>query len=396
MGKSWPRKETDLVEIQIPSASWQGPAALVAGRTEVNTGIGRYVDMLDAGLQQAGVQTIRVAPTLPVLPDFTYRFLQWFGRDLRAFFTNYPLWSTYPEADIYHVTQQTLASLLLFRRPSGKVVVTVHDIFPYMVRNDPQLGSPYGGSEHVYYRLPVAGLKRANHLIAVSEYTKECVVKHLGIRPEKISVIYNGIDHERFRPSTVPAAIREKYHLPPERRYLIYVGSEDPRKNLIALIGALAKVRNELPNVELIKVGRAHFKREREHLIKLADQLGVRTTIHFVEDVSENDLVLLYNLAEVCVMPSLYEGFGFPVLEAMACGTLVVYANAGSLPEIAGTAAIPVSPCDARSLADALLNALKKRENKLILEAHGRTQAARFTWSATVKSTAAVYRRLLS
>jgi glycosyltransferase involved in cell wall biosynthesis len=382
--------------MQIHSAAWQGRAALVAGRTEVNTGIGRYVDMLDAGLQQAGVQTIRVAPTSPVLPDFTYRFLQWFGRDLRAFFTNYPLWSTYPEADIYHVTQQTLASLLLFRRPSGKVVVTVHDIFPYMVRNDPQLGSPYGGSEHIYYRLPVAGLKRANHLIAVSEYTKQCVVKHLGISPDKISVVYNGIDHERFRPLAVPAVIHEKYRLPPDRRYLIYVGSEDPRKNLIALVGALAKVRKELPNVELIKVGRAHFEREREHLIKLADQLGVRTTIHFVEDVSENDLVFLYNLAEICVMPSLYEGFGFPVLEAMACGTLVIYANAGSLPEIAGTAGLRVSPCDARNLGDALLNALDGSANKLELTAHRREQAARFTWTATVKSTAAVYRRLLS
>ncbi|HEX6436664.1 MAG TPA: glycosyltransferase, partial [Candidatus Binatia bacterium] len=151
-----------------------------------------------------------------------------------------------------------------------------------------------------------------------------------------------------------------------------------------------------LPDVELIKVGRAHFEREREHLIKLADQLGVRTAIHFVEEVSEDDLVSLYNLAEVCVMPSLYEGFGFPVLEAMACGTLVVYANAGSLPEIAGTAAICVSPCDARSLAGALLDVLDERANKVISKAHRRAQAARFTWSATVKNTAAVYRRLLS
>ncbi len=179
------QRDRSLLKCKIPQPSWHGTAALVAGTTEVNTGIGRYVDMLDAGLQQAGVQTTRVAPTLPVLPDFTYRLLQWFGRDLRAFLTNYPLWSTYPEADIYHVTQQTLASLLLFRRPSGKVVVTVHDIFPYMVRNDPQLGSPYGSSEHVYYRLPVAGLKRANHLIAVSEYTKQCIIEHLGIGPEK-------------------------------------------------------------------------------------------------------------------------------------------------------------------------------------------------------------------
>ena len=380
--------------MQIPSASWHGTAALVAGTTEVNTGIGRYVDMLDAGLQQAGVQTTRVAPTFPVLPDFTYRFLQWFGRDLRAFFTNYPLWSTYPEADIYHVTQQTLASLLLFRRPSGKVVVTVHDIFPYMVRNDPQLGSPYGGSEHVYYRLPIAGLKRANHLIAISEYTKQCVVKHLGISPEKISVVYNGIDHERFRPLTVPAAIREKYHLPPDRRYLIYVGSEDPRKNLVALVGALAKVRNELPNVELIKVGRAHFDRERRRLIDLANQLGVGTEIHFLEDVPEDYLSLLYNLAEVCVIPSLYEGFGFPVLEAMACGTPVVYADAGSLPEIAGNAGVPVSPCDVDTLTNTLLALLTRKQNQLLLRSAGQNQAARFTWAATTQSTVAVYRQL--
>lgn len=381
--------------MQIPSASWRGTAALVAGTTDVNTGIGRYVKMLDAGLQQAGVQTTRVAPTLPVLPDSTYRFLQWFGRDLRAFLKNYPLWATYPEADIYHVTEQTLASLLLFRRPSGKVVVTVHDIFPSMVRNDPQLGSPYGGSEHVYYRLPVAGLKRANHLIAVSEYTKQCVVKHLGIASEKISVVYHGIDHERFRSLSVPAAIREKYRLPPGRRYLIYVGSEDPRKNLVALIGALAKVRSELPNVELIKVGRAHFDRERRRLIDLANRLGVRTEIHFLEDVPEDHLPLLYNLAEVCVIPSLYEGFGFPLLEAMACGTPVVYADAGSLPEIAGNAGVRVFPCDVNTLTSTLCALLTRKQKPLLLRTAGQNQAARFTWATTIQGTAAVYEKLL-
>jgi glycosyltransferase involved in cell wall biosynthesis len=285
--------------------------------------------------------------------------------------------------------------MLLFRRPSGKVVVTVHDIFPLMVRNDPQLGSPYGGSEHVYYRLPVAGLKRANHLIAVSEYTKQCVVKHLGIAPEKISVVYHGIDHERFRSLTVPAAIREKYRLPPGRRYLIYVGSEDPRKNLVALIGALAKVRSELPNVELIKVGRAHFDRERRRLIDLANRLGVRTEIHFLEDVPEEHLPLLYNLAEVCVIPSLYEGFGFPVLEAMACGTPVVYADAGSLPEIAGNAGVRVFPCDVNTLTNTLFALLTCKQKQLLLRSAGQKQAARFTWATTIQGTAAVYEKLL-
>jgi glycosyltransferase involved in cell wall biosynthesis len=264
-----------------------------------------------------------------------------------------------------------------------------------MVRNHPHLGSPYGAAEHIYYRLSVAGLKRADHLIAVSEYTKQCLVEHLGIAPDKISVVYNGIDHERFRPLIVPAAIREKYGLPEGRRYLIYVGSEDPRKNLVALVGALAQLRRELPNVELIKVGRAHFNQERQRLLDLANQLGVRTAIHFLEDVPEDDLPLLYNLADLCVMPSLYEGFGFPVLEAMACGTPVVYAKAGSLPEIARDAGVQVFPCDVDTLATTLLAFLQHKQKHSLLRTSGQNQAARFTWAATIEGTVAVYENLL-
>ena len=262
---------------------------------------------------------MRAEPTLPPLPNFSYRALSLIGRDLRAFLTNYPLWSRYPEADTYHLTSQTLASLLLLRRPAGKVVVTVHDIFPYMFRDDPQLRSPYG-TDHLYHRLAMAGLKRADHLIAVSQYTRQCVTERLGIAPEKITVVYSGIDHERFRPLPVTAAARERYALPEGPRYLIYVGSEDPRKNLATLVRALAELRRELPDVELIKVGRSHFERERQRLLELATKLEVRSAIHFLEDVSDQDLPLLYNLADLYVTPSLYEGFGFPVLEAMERG----------------------------------------------------------------------------
>ena len=376
------------------SAVWHGRVALIAGPSGLNTGIGRYVQMLHAGLRESGVDAVRVAPTLPSLPNASYRLFHWLGRDLRAFLTYYPFWSSYPKADIYHLTSQTLASLLLFRRPKGRVVVTVHDIFPYMVYNDPQLGSPYR-TEHLFYRLPIPGLKRADHLIANSQYTKQCVVEHLGIAPERITVVYLGVDHERFRPLSVPAAIRETYGLPEGRRYLIYVGSEDPRKNLATLVRALAELRRELPDVELIKVGRPHFARERQRLIELATQLGVRTVIHFLEDVPEDDLPLLYNLADLCVMPSLYEGFGFPVLEAMACGTPAVYANAGSLPEIAGNAGVQVSPCDVDAFASTLLALLKSRDTQLLLRQIGQDQAARFTWTATTQSTAAVYGQLI-
>jgi glycosyltransferase involved in cell wall biosynthesis len=380
--------------MRMHSAEWHGRVALIAGPSGPNTGVRRYVQMLHAGLCEAGVDAVRVTPTLPSLPDASYRLFRLLGRDLRAFLRNYPLWATYPKADIYHVTEQALASLLLLRRPKGRVVVTVHDLFPYIVYNDPQLGSPYG-TDRLFYRLPIAGLKRADHLIANSQYTKQSVVEYLGIAPEKITVIYLGIEHERFRPQSVLAALRESYGLPEGRRYLIYVGSEDPRKNLVTLVRALAQLRSELPDVELIKVGRSHFHRERQRLVELATQLGVRTAIHFLEDVPEDDLPLLYNLAALCVMPSLYEGFGFPVLEAMACGTPVVYAHAGSLPEIAGNAGVPVFPCDVATLASTLLALLQNRDKQLLLRQTGRDQAARFTWTATIQSTAAVYEQLI-
>jgi glycosyltransferase involved in cell wall biosynthesis len=382
--------------MQTSSVLWRGRVALIAGPGGPNTGIGRYVQMLHAGLREAGVDSVRVASTLPPLPTTSYRFFHWLGRDLHAFLRNFPIWSTYPRADIYHFTSQTLATLLLFCRPKGRVVVTVHDIIPYMLHKDPEFSSSYGDSiNHLFNRLAMAGLKRADCLIAISEDTKQCLVEHLGIVSGKIAVVHQGIDHERFRPLQVPATIRARYGLPEGRRYIIYVGSEEPRKNLVTLVRALAHLRRELPDVEVVKVGRAHFDRERQRLIGLASQLGVRTAIHFLEDVPEDDLPLLYSLADVCVMPSLYEGFGFPVLEAMACGTPVVSANTGALREIVSNAGVQVCPHDADTLACTLLALLKDQRQQLLLRRAGRDRAAKFAWTATVQRTAAVYNQLV-
>jgi glycosyltransferase involved in cell wall biosynthesis len=324
--------------VHTSETAWTGRVALIAKPGGPNTGVGRYVHMLHEGLRELGIDAVRVAPSVPPLPQTGYSLLKRLRLDARTFLNNYPVWAEYPRADVYHLTSQNLATLLLFRRPPGRVVVTVHDIIPYMLRNDPKLCTYRSAADRLFDRLAMAGLKRADGLIADSEYTRRCVVEHLRITPEKIDVIYLGIDHQRFRPLPVPLSIRERYDLPQQRRYLIYVGSEDPRKNLETLVRALAAVRRTLPDVELIKVGRAHFEDERRRLRELAANLGVLDAIHFLDDVPDDDLPLLYNLADVCVMPSLYEGFGFPVLEAMACGTPVVCANASSLPELVGDA----------------------------------------------------------
>ncbi|MFN8500896.1 glycosyltransferase family 4 protein [Kouleothrix sp.] len=263
-------------------------------------------------------------------------------------------WARYPRADVYHLTSQNLASLLLFRRPAGKVVVTVHDIIPYMLRADRQLSVYRGAADRLFDRMAMAGLKRADRLIAVSHYSKRSVVALLHIRADQIDVVHESVDHSRFRPLDVPAALRERYSLPAGRRYLIYVGSDDPRKNLATLLRALAELRQTQPDVELIKVGRAHFDAERARLRALAAELGLAGAIHWLDDVPERDLPLLYGLADLCVMPSLYEGFGFPVIEAMACGTPVVAANASSLPELLGDAGRLYEPRDVHALAEAI------------------------------------------
>lgn len=351
---------------------WNGP----------HTGIGRYWRMLHAGLCEAGLDAVQATPVLPQLPKAVHQVLRLLGRDLQAFLTNYPLWCWYPEADVYHLGQQALAALLLVRRPRGKVVVTVHDIFPHILQNDP------------WFKLAVLGLQRADHLIASSHYTKRTLVDYLGFPQDTITVVHLGIDHQRFRPLTPPASLRQAYGLPEGRRYLIYVGSEDRRKNLVTLVRALALVRRELPDVELVKIGGSYSREDRQSLVELATELGVLEAIHFLDDVPEEHLPQLYNLAELYVTPSPYEGFGFPLLEAMACGTPVVYADAGSLPEIAGSAGIAVAPTNADSLARGLLSVLRQRDKQSALRAAGCERAAGFTWTASTESILAVYRSL--
>lgn len=367
---------------------------LVAKPGHPNTGVGRYVQILEGGLRHAGADTLRVAPLVPPLPSTAYAALRRAGMDLRAFLTNYPVWADYPEADVYHFTSQNLASLLLFRRPPGNVVVTVHDIIPYMLRDNPRLSSYRTVADRLFDRLAMAGLERADRLLADSHYTKSCLVEYLETPPEKIEVVYLGIDHEHFRPLAVPGTVHERFRLPVGRRYLIYVGSEDPRKNLGTLVRALAEVRRDVPNVELIKVGRAHFDRQRQMLIRLAHELGVRAAVHFLDDVAEEDLPLLYNLADVCVMPSTYEGFGFPALEAMACGTPVVCANAASLPELVGDAALTFEhgPDSVKGLAMAIRRVLSEPDLAATLRTRGQARAATFRWSECVRRVLDVFR----
>lgn len=145
--------------------------ALIAKRGSASTGIGRYAAELERALRSLGHQVAVVNPVVPV-PGWLVRLLRrWLGIDVEAFLNNYPLWVRYPKADIYHITSQSLATIMLFRRPPGKTVVTVHDVIPWLVRNNPELRVYRHWLDATFDYLALRGLRRADALVAVSECT---------------------------------------------------------------------------------------------------------------------------------------------------------------------------------------------------------------------------------
>lgn len=349
------------------------------------TGTGRYADELQRGLSAAGVDVVAAEPAR--LPRSIDRLARSAGVDLSAFLSSYPLRAPLERDRLVHLPTQTMATLLWVQRPLQPVVVTVLDIIPLLVRNDPALRVFGHRADEAFYHLAVRSLRRADAILAISDYTKRTLVERVGLPPDRIHVTPLGVDAEWFRPQPVSADFYARYGLCADTPYVLYVGSEDPRKNLPVLLHALVQARQHVPELELLKVGSAHHQAERGKLRALADELGITHAVHFVEGVSDLDLPQFYCAAKVFALPSLYEGFGLPVLEAMACGTPAVISNRTSLPEVGGDCALQVDVTRGDELAEALLSALSHPAAPLDL----RTHALGFSWKSTVEQTLRVY-----
>jgi glycosyltransferase involved in cell wall biosynthesis len=274
-------------------------------------------------------------------------------------------------------------------------VITVHDIVPYLVRNDPQQSTFRHPFDVWFDRLAMKGLKRADRLIAISQHTKTTLIEALGCPAEKIEVVLYGVDHAVFRPLQVPRGFHSRYGLDEGCRYVVYVGAESPRKNLPRLFRAFAVLREQMPDVRLVKVGAPEYMAQFRQLQQLVQDLDLQPYVHFIDHPPEEDLVAFYSMAHVFAFPSLYEGFGMPPLEAMACGTPVVCSNAASLPEVVGDAAIMIDPYDVDALADAMHRVLSDPDLHHDLRQRGLERAAEFTWQRTARETVAVYREVL-
>lgn len=286
--------------------------------------------------------------------------------------------------DVFHGP----ASLIPFVKKGFGICVTIHDLVAFLYSET--IPRRYG----IYMRFLLRqAVKKADQIIAVSHHTRKDLMDILKVPAEKITVIHEA-PAPVFRPlnrSWVRRRLKEKYGL--EGKYLYHLGNIEPRKNLINLLEAFILVCRELEEPYRLVVSgqegwlvgslRRYFK-----------SYPLQDRIVFTGYVPEAEIPFLMNGAELFVFPSLYEGFGLPVLEAMSCGTPVITSNCSSLPEIVGSAAALVDPNDVHDLADRIIYVLKRPEERERLSLAGLEQSAKFTWAETARKTLQVYRRV--
>jgi glycosyltransferase involved in cell wall biosynthesis len=283
-----------------------------------------------------------------------------------------------PGANLFHATEHLLLPLR-----SIPTVLTIHDlVFRYLPEHHKPLNRWY-----LNLALPLY-CRRASHIIAVSDCTRRDLVAAYDLPPEKITVIHEAAD-PCFRPQS-PEAVDgalARYDLPDH--YLLFVGTVEPRKNLTRLLDAFEVVHAEGLADGLVIVGKRGWLYD-DFFARL-ERSSVRDVVLFPGYVPDEDLSAIYTGAQAFVLPSLYEGFGLPVLEAMACGAPVACSNTSSLPEIAGDVALFFDPHDVSAIVNILRRLLSDADLRKFLRQRGLEQAAMFSWNRVAAETRVVY-----
>jgi len=358
-------------------------------------GIGRYVRELLRALAELDqtndyqlLITSRARPhPLPPLPaNFRLRAIPiedvWFARLWHRAQVPLPVnWLT-GQIDLFHSPDFTLPPVSVGTR----TVLTVHDL---TFRRDPESATPE--LRQYLERVVPRSVAHADHILADSVSTHDDLIELYHAPSEKISVLYSGVN-DTFRPITDETALRQvrvKYRLGSEP-FILAVGTLQPRKNFARLIQALAQLPDR--EVKLVLAGGRGWLYE--SIFAEVERLQLQTRVVFPGFVEDADLPALYSAARVLAYPSLYEGFGLPILEAMACGTPVVTSNVSCLPEVAGDAALSVAPTDVTALAEALHRALSDEALRATLTARGAERARQFSWATSAQQLLRTYQRL--
>jgi len=366
----------------------------VSSAVHAKAGIGRYAESLareliarepgrfalfyNRGRDTQPPEGLQSVPAATIRAGYKpWRMAVWFGQLAGVGFNR-----LVPDAELFHATEHLLPPLR-----GVPTVLTVHDlIFRLFPEHQKRLNYWYLNATMPLY------CRRAGAILTVSECSKRDLVAGYGLDPAKVTVVYEAAAPE-FRPLSVTAmeVVRRRYGLP--ERFLIHVGTIEPRKNLTRLVEALQILRDGGLTLPLVVVGGKGWLYD--EFFRRLEGLAVRDAVHFPGYVPAADLPLLYNAATLAVVPSVYEGFGLPVLEAMACGTPVVSSQASSLPEIGGEAAVYFDPYNVDAMAEAIRAVWTDTERRIEMRQCGLMQAARFSWQRAARETMAVYQTLL-
>jgi glycosyltransferase involved in cell wall biosynthesis len=288
-------------------------------------------------------------------------------------------WFTGP-VDIFHSTDFVLPPVR-----GARAILTVHDLTFMRL---PQCAE--AGLRAYLNKVVPRSIERADLVLADSQSTKNDLIELLGVSPHRIEVVYAGVER-RFRPMEGEIAlqrVKKRYGL--DFPFILSLGTLEPRKNFSGLVEAYALMKNK--ELKLVIVGGKGWLYD--EIFARVEELGLSGQVIFPGFVADEDLPALYNLAELFVFPSLYEGFGLPPLEAMACGTPVVTSDRPSLPEVVGEAGLMVEATDSQELAEAMERVLMDENLRREMREKGLKQAVKFTWEAAAGKLLDVYRRL--
>lgn len=293
----------------------------------------------------------------------------------------WPLLNGRYQIDLLH--SMAFVTPFVNRRPA---VVTVYDLsFMHFPEAFPRLQQWYLASQ------THRSCQQARRIITISESGRQDVARFFNVPLNRIDLVYPGVGAQ-YRPLPIEQvdAFRHKNGLPD--KFLLHVGTLQPRKNIPILLEALARLKQS--DVHLYLVGGKGWLFD--EIFARVVALGLQDQVHFTGYVADEDLPFWYNAATLLIFPSLYEGFGMPIVEAMACGTAVICADSSSLPEAGGTAAVLFDPHDAQGLADRITAVLHNPTQQATMQAEGYNQAQKFSWQQSGQATAAVYQRAQS
>lgn len=300
-------------------------------------------------------------------------------------------WLSWPSLDFFFRTRLDLthSPTPLVVPTRGKTIVTVYDLF---FMDFPQLADKQARRD--FFRRAETSFRKADGILTISEFTKNALLERFTVEENKVRVVYLGIDHAAWNdiPSSRIEEMKAKYGIP--SIFLLFVGALEQRKNLLRLIKALSKIHKEYKPISLVLVGRAG--QESGHLSDEIERQSLQSWVKILGYVPESDLHYLYRSASLLIFPSLCEGFGLPVLEAMTCGLPVVCSRSSALPEVAQDAALYFDPENPDEMAEKILQVLQDEKLRETMKEKGKKRADDFHWEKTAAQTLDFYNKIIN